>query len=154
MTSDRERGQAVPARASVGVVAVDDPTSAAVDLAEGSGTAVVPIDDLAAAVAAARVRLAEVVVDRARRRATGPAGSPAVLAAEAHLRRALAGWKLHWWQRDEPVPELDAWSVRLPPGLPLTLVSVDLDGEVDAAALASMTATAPAAVRLVVLQPR
>lgn len=153
MTSDRDRGQAIPARASVGVVAVDDPASAAAGLAEGSGTAVVPIDDLAAAVATARVRLAEVVVDRARRRVTAPAGSPAVLAAEAHLRRALAGWKLHWWQRDEPVPELDA-SVRLPAGLPLTLVSVDLDGEVDAAALASMTATAPAAVRLVVLQPR
>lgn len=152
MTSEPDPGQAIPARASVEVVAVDDPTSTAAALGEGSGAAVVPIEDLAAAVAAARVRVAAVVLDRSR--TTAPAGSPAVLAAEAHLRRALAGWKLHWWQRDEPVPELDAWSVRLPAGIPLTLVSVDPYGAVDAAAVASMTATAPAAVRVVVLQPR
>jgi hypothetical protein len=147
MTSDRD--QPIPA---VGLVAVDDPASAAAALGEGSGAAVVPIEDLAAAVTAARVRVAEVVLDRSR--TTAPAGSPAVLAAEAHLRRALAGWKLHWWQRDEPVPDLGAWSGRLPAGLPVTLVSVDPDGEVDAAAVASMTAAAPAAVRVVVLQPR
>lgn len=152
MTSEPDPGQAIPAPASVGVVAVDDPASAAAALGEGSGAAVVPIEDLAAAVTAARVRVAAVVLDRSR--ATAPAGSPAVLAAEAHLRRALAAWKLHWWQRDEPVPELDAWSVRLPSGIPLTLVSVDPAGEVDAAAVASLSATGPAAVRVVVLRPR
>lgn len=79
---------------------------------------------------------------------------PAVRAAEAHLRRQHATWKLVWWEREEPVPDLASWSPRLAATAPITLVSVDAAGRLDAEAYAEVTATAPVAVRLVVLQAR
>jgi hypothetical protein len=233
-----------------GVLAADDPEQVA-HAASGAAGAVVAVDvgDLDAAVAAARVRLAEQVVARARRAelgggaASGPAGAvrapagardadrqavrfalvilvlalaggvavfladglvlapalpavalvalggvvlahrrpaaaepepepvgvaadvpahaavdvdaaPAVRAAEAHLRRQRAAWKLVWWERSGSVPDLDDWSRRLGPTVPITLVSVDGAGRFDAGAHAATTTAAPASVRVVVLQAR
>jgi hypothetical protein len=236
-----------------GVLAADDPEQVA-HAVSGAGGVVVAVDvgDLDAAVAAARVRLAELVVARARRAelgggaasrpgASGPAGAagapagardadrqavrfafvilvlalaggvavfladglvlapalpavalvalggvvlahrrpaaaepepvgvaadvpahaavdvdaaPAVRAAEAHLRRQRAAWKLVWWERSAPVPDLDDWTRQLGPTVPITLVSVDGAGRFDAGAHAATTTAAPASVRVVVLQAR
>jgi hypothetical protein len=80
--------------------------------------------------------------------------APVVRAAEAHLRRQRAAWKLSWSERDEPVPDLASWSPELTAAIPVTLVAVDPAREIDVDAHATMTATAPAAVHVVVLQPR
>ena len=80
--------------------------------------------------------------------------SPAVRAAEAHLRRQRAAWKLVWWEREASVPDLASWSPDLAVTAPITLVSVDAEGRVDAEAYEAMTASAPSAVRVVVLQAR
>ncbi|MCO8128042.1 hypothetical protein NHL50_12580 [Acidimicrobiia bacterium EGI L10123] len=79
---------------------------------------------------------------------------PAVRAAEAHLRRQQAGWKLAWWERGQPVPDLPAWSAGRATDPAITLVSVDVAGSLDADAHAAMTAATPAPVRVAVLQPR
>lgn len=78
------------------------------------------------------------------------AASPTVRAAEAHLRRQQAAWKVAWWQRQQPVPDPVAW-LR---GGPATVVCVDGDGEVDEAVYATMVAELPAVTRVVVLEPR
>lgn len=78
------------------------------------------------------------------------AASPTVRAAEAHLRRQQAAWKVAWWQRERPVPDPVAWLL----GGPATVVCVDRGGEVDEAAYATMTAELPAVIRVVVLEPR
>lgn len=246
MASEHDLGLAarIVDGAATGVHAVDDP-AAVVDAASGGDRSVaVGLDDLPAAIAAARVRLAEVVVARAQRAeaelvasvadagATAPPGrddvraadrqavrfalvilvlalaggiavyaadgsvlapalpalalvalggvvaahrrpsrpeaapgpqleavaadvdpGPAQRAAEAHLRRHQAAWKLMWWERGEAVPDLDAWS-RPMSTPPVTLVSVDRSRQVDHEAHATMTTAVPAAVRVVVLQPR
>ena len=241
---DRELVARITAGDARGVLTADDP--AAVLDAAGGAEGTVAVDDLAGAIAAARVRLAEVVVARARRAeaellaAVTPRGAsaadhpgpedgrdddrqavrfslavllpalaggtavyvadglllavllpavalaalgvivlrhrrpaapgatpadplavtaavgdgPAVRAAEAHLRRQQAAWKLVWWERGEPVPDLASWSPRLAATAPITLVSVDGAGRLDADAHAAMTAAAPAAIRVVVLQAR
>jgi hypothetical protein len=133
------------------------------------GTAVYVADGLLLAVvlpAAALAALGVVVLRHRRHPDPGatPAGpptvtvevadGPAVRAAEAHLRRQQAAWKLVWWEREEPVPDLASWSPRLAATAPITLVSVDAAGRLDADAHAAMTAAAPAAVRVVVLQAR
>lgn len=78
------------------------------------------------------------------------AASPTVRAAEAHLRRQQAAWKVAWWEREQPVPDPVTW-LR---GGPATVVCVDRDGEVDEAVYATMTAELPAVIRVVVLEPR
>lgn len=78
--------------------------------------------------------------------------SPTVRTARAHLRRQEAAWKVAWWERDLAVPELDAWSLRLPVAAPITLVAIDGHGELGDDAVAAMTAAAPDAVRVVVLR--
>jgi hypothetical protein len=135
------------------------------------GTAVYVADGLLLAVVLPAVALAALgmVVLRHRRPPTPDPGAtpadpptaavevgdgPAVRAAEAHLRRQQAAWKLVWWEREEPVPDLASWSARLEATAPITLVSVDAAGRLDADAHAAMTAAAPAAVRVVVLQAR
>lgn len=80
--------------------------------------------------------------------------APAVRAAGAHLRRQQAAWKVSWWERRVPVPDLDRWLPATTAQPPFTLVVVDRAGTVDERAHATMTATAPAAVRLVVLRSR
>ncbi len=79
---------------------------------------------------------------------------PTVRAAEAHLRRQQASWKLAWWEREQPVPNLPAWSAGRATDPAITLVSVDAAGSLDADAHAAMTASTPAAVRVAVLQAR
>lgn len=79
---------------------------------------------------------------------------PAVRAAEAHLRRQQANWKLAWWEREQPVPDLPAWSAGRATDPAITLVSVDAAGSLDAGAHDAMTAATPAAVRVAVLQAR
>ncbi|HSP04144.1 MAG TPA: hypothetical protein VLR27_11610 [Acidimicrobiales bacterium] len=135
------------------------------------GAAVYVADGLLLAVVLPAVALAAlgVVVLRHRRLPTSDPGAtetdpptvpvevgdgPAVRAAEAHLRRQQAAWKLVWWEREEPVPDLASWSPRLAATAPITLVSVDVAGRLDADAHAAMTAAAPAAIRVVVLQAR
>lgn len=260
MTSRRDRSLVarIGAGSATGVLDVDDPDAVAAAVCAQPGAVAVDVRDLAPCAAAARVRLAELVVDRARqaerrlaerrladdpawrpaedaepeddpdadRQAVGfalvvlllalPAGiavyvvdgillaptlpaaaliglgavvlahrrpvepapggvatasgigradddehplaglddSPAVRAAEAHLRRQLAAWKMSWWERDEAVPDLPGWAAAMPAGPPITLVAVDPDRRMDAGAHATMTAAAPAAVRVVVLQAR
>ncbi|HEU5082071.1 MAG TPA: hypothetical protein VFU14_01935 [Acidimicrobiales bacterium] len=78
------------------------------------------------------------------------AASPTVRAAEAHLRRQQAAWKVAWWEREQPVPDPVTW-LR---GGPATVVCVDRGGEVDEAVYATMTAELPAVIRVVVLEPR
>lgn len=78
--------------------------------------------------------------------------SPAVRAAEAHLRRQQAAWKLSWWERGRSVPDLALWSPAMSGCAPITLVATDAHGGVDDATVVALTATAPAAVRVVVLQ--
>ena len=74
--------------------------------------------------------------------------SPAVRAAEAHLRRQQAAWKVAWWERGLTPPPVSSWD-----GAPMTatLVAVDRDGTVDDAAFATMTAGLPAVIRVVVV---
>jgi hypothetical protein len=245
---DRELVARITAGEARGVLTADDPPAVLAAAGRIDGTVAVDGDDLTGAIAAARVRLAELVVDRARRaeaeqvaavtpRGPAPTGAagpedgrdedrqavrfslavllpalvggaavyavdgmllavvlpavalaalgvvvlvhrrptasdpgavladpsavtvevgdgPAVRAAEAHLRRQQAAWKLVWWEREEPVPDLATWSPRLAATAPITLVSVDVAGGLDAETHAAMTATAPAAVRVVVVQPR
>lgn len=236
---------------AAGVLVADDPVAVAEALVGHDGTLRVDVDDLPAALAGAQVRLAEVVLARARRaeatlltggaarrpgprtdegeeddrvadrhairfslailvpalaggiavhladdfllapalpaaalvlvaavalthrggRDVPPAGTapasgdpspgaddvgagPVVRAAEAHLRRRQADWKVLWWERQAPVPDPAAWSPPSEPGVPITLVSVDADRRLDARAHAAMTATVPAAVRVVALQAR
>jgi len=79
---------------------------------------------------------------------------PAVRSAEAHLRRQQASWKLAWWERGQPVPALPGWSAGRTTDPAITLVSVDAAGSLDADAHGAMTASAAAAVRVVVLQAR
>ncbi len=150
---------------AAGVFEVEDPVAVAVELAAEPDVSAVAGQDLPAALAAARVGLARVLVDRARRFEEqappgAPSGSgaglhdgPAVRAAEAHLRRQEAAWKLAWWERAEPVPALDGWAPAGGSG-PVTLVVVDADRSIDEGADATRTATGGAAVRLVVLRPR
>lgn len=76
--------------------------------------------------------------------------SPTVRAAEAHLRRQRAAWKVAWWEREQPVPDPMAWLT----GGPRTVVCVDAAGAVDAEAYATMTAGLPAVIRVVLLEPR
>ncbi len=73
--------------------------------------------------------------------------APAVRAAEAHLRRQQAGWKVTWWERGEPVPQGAGGGPA-----PGTLVVVDPDGVSDETAHA--TTTLAGAVRVVVLRAR
>lgn len=231
---------------AAGFVEVEDPAAVAAQLADQEGVAVVAPDDLPSAVAGVRVRLAAVLVDRARRAeealsspspsssdvaAEGgadvdedwqavrfallillfalPAGlavyavdgmvlaaalpaaalvalgivvlvhrrpsvsapllprvepaqapvhppppvddAPGVRAAEAHLRRQQAAWKVTWWVRDLAVPALDRWSPALgEASAPATIVVVDGDRTLDGDA----GAPAPPAVRVVVLRAR
>lgn len=137
------------------------------------GIAVYVIDGLVVAVAAPAVALVVLgVVVLAHRRPTadaqaehadrdapaattdGVADGPAVRAAEAHLRRQQAAWKLLWWELEEQVPDLASWSPALRATVPITLVTVDGSGGEGDGACAPTTVTAPAAVRVVVLQPR
>lgn len=139
-------------------------------LALPAGVAVHVVDGtwLASALPAAALLALGVVVLLHRRRG-GPASadvedgplpqpavddSPAVRAAEAHLRRQQAAWKLAWWERGEPVPELGRWSAASGVDGAVTLVVVDHEGRLDEGAHATMTASAPAAVRVVVLRAR
>ena len=153
MTSERDHDLVEQVRSgSSGVLQADDPEAVAAAVGQDPGVVLVAAAALTRAVAGARVRVAKLVVERAR--AADVEGSPTVRAAEAHLRRQQAAWKVAWWERDEAAPDLDDWSLRLPAGGPITLVTVDAGAGVDDAAHAEMTAAAPAAVRVVVLQPR
>lgn len=80
--------------------------------------------------------------------------APAVRTAEAHLRRQQATWKVTWWERGEPVPDLDRWSALTDRPETATLVVVDSGRTVDEAAHAAMTAALPGTIRLVVLAAR
>lgn len=152
MTSERDHDLVGRIRAGTGgVLEADDPDAVAAAVGQDPGTVLVAAAALTRAVAGACVRLAQLVVERAR--GADVEGSPTVRAAEAHLRRQQAAWKVAWWEREEAPPELDDWSLRLPAGGPITLVTVDTGAGVALAAHAEMTATAPAAVRVVVLQP-
>lgn len=153
MTSERDHDLVERIRAgTAGVLQADDPDAVAAALGQDQGTVLVAAAALTRAVAGACIRLAELVVERAR--GADVEGSPTVRTAEAHLRRQQAAWKVAWWEREEAAPQLDEWSLRLPSGGPITLVTVDPGANVDHAAHAEMTAAAPAAVRVVVLQPR
>jgi len=104
--------------------------------------------------AAAEPEPVGVVADVPAHAAVDVDAAPAVRAAEAHLRRQRAAWKLVWWERSAPVPDLDDWTRQLGPTVPITLVSVDGAGRFDAGAHAATTTAAPASVRVVVLQAR
>lgn len=80
--------------------------------------------------------------------------SPVVRAAEAHLRRQLAAWKLAWWERELPPADVGTWLGGPGAGPPATLVVVDADRQVDHDLYAAMTAALPAAVRVVLVRPR
>ncbi|MFP5320774.1 MAG: hypothetical protein ACLGIC_02900, partial [Acidimicrobiia bacterium] len=83
--------------------------------------------------------------------------SPAVRAAEAHLRRQQAAWKLAWWERGLRPVDVATWVGRRDEdagAAPATLVVVDDEGEVDEPLVATMTAALPAAVRVVVVRSR
>lgn len=81
---------------------------------------------------------------------TDVTASPAVRAAQAHLRRQQAAWKVAWWDRQQPVPDPTGWGI----GGVRTVVCVDRDGALDERAYATMTAGLPAVIRVVVLVPR
>lgn len=84
----------------------------------------------------------------------GPPGSPAVRAAEAHLRRQQAAWKLAWWERGLTPATVADWSNVPADGIPpATLLIVDEGGELDALH-AELAAAVPAAVRVVLVVPR
>jgi hypothetical protein len=85
----------------------------------------------------------------------GPPSSPAIRAAEAHLRRQQAAWKLAWWERGlRPVTAAD-WSSGPADGAPpATLVVVDEGSELDGALHADLAAAVPGAVRVVLVVPR
>lgn len=86
---------------------------------------------------------------------TGPPLSPAVRAAEAHLRRQQAAWKLAWWERGlAPVAVADWSSGPAGAALPATLVVVDDGGELDGALHAELAAAVPGSVRVVSVVPR
>lgn len=74
--------------------------------------------------------------------------SPAVRAAEAHLRRQQAAWKVAWWERGLTPPPVSSWDGG---PAPTTLVAVDHAGAIDEAAFATMTAGLPAVIRVVVI---
>lgn len=85
--------------------------------------------------------------------ATPPA--PVVRAAEAHLRRQQAAWKLAWWERGLRPVDVATWVGRRDEGGggdPATLVVVDDRREVEDGLLEAMTAALPASVRVVVLR--
>lgn len=84
-------------------------------------------------------------------------GSPAVRAAEAHLRRQQAAWKLAWWERGLRPVDVATWVGRRDEGATAglaTLVVVDEGRAVDEPLVATMTAALPAAVRVVVVRSR
>lgn len=81
-------------------------------------------------------------------------GSPAVRAAEAHLRRQLAAWKVAWWDRELPPADVGTWLGGPPSTTPATLVVTDPERRVDADLYAAMTAALPAAVRVVLVRAR
>ena len=68
MTSDRDRDlvEAIRAGRVVGVVAAEDPGAVVADVAQDPGTVIVDAMQLPCALAGARVRIADVVVERAR----------------------------------------------------------------------------------------
>jgi hypothetical protein len=80
---------------------------------------------------------------------------PSVRAAEAHLRRQQAAWKLAWWERGLRPLDVATWVGRPDEarGAPSTIVVVDAGREVDDDVLARMTAAVPAAVRVVLVRP-
>lgn len=80
--------------------------------------------------------------------------SPVVRAAEAHLRRQVAAWKVAWWERELPPADVGTWLGGTGTSTPATLVVVDAERRVDADLYASMTAALPAAVRLVLVRRR
>lgn len=84
----------------------------------------------------------------------GSPGSPAVRAAEAHLRRQLAAWKLAWWERDLPPADVGTWLGGPPSAEPATLVVVDPEHRVGVDLYEAMTAALPAAVRVVLVRSR
>lgn len=84
----------------------------------------------------------------------GSPGSPAVRAAEAHLRRQLAAWKVAWWERDLPPADVGTWLGGPPSTEPATLVVVDPEHRVDTDLYEAMTAALPAAVRVVLVRSR
>jgi hypothetical protein len=87
--------------------------------------------------------------------AVGLPGSPAIRAAEAHLRRQQAAWKLAWWERGLRPATVDGWSSGPVDGAPpATLVVVDEGGELDGALHAELAAAVPAAVRVVLVGRR
>jgi len=80
---------------------------------------------------------------------------PVVRAAEAHLRRRHAAWKVAWWERELPPADVRGWTA--PPGddqPPATLVVLDPDRAVPDPVVATMTAAVPATVRVVVVRAR
>jgi hypothetical protein len=87
-------------------------------------------------------------------RAGEPGGPPpAVRAAEAHLRRQQAAWKLAWWERELPPAQVGDW---LDAGgrAPATLVVVDPAGEVAPDVFTAMAAALPASVRVFLVRGR
>jgi hypothetical protein len=95
-------------------------------------------------------------VDPSEEPAEGPVlDAPAVRAAEAHLRRRQAAWKLAWWERDLAPTDVGTWLGGPAHGAaPATLVVVDDDAAVDPSVHATMTAALPAAVRVVLIRSR
>lgn len=77
--------------------------------------------------------------------------SAAVRAAEAHLRRQRAAWKVAWWEQGREPPSTSSWSPEPIPHRTWTLVAVDGTGALDDPAFTSLTATLPDAVRVVVV---
>lgn len=77
--------------------------------------------------------------------------SPTVRAAEAHLRRQRAAWKVAWWARGLPVPPVASWEPDEGATDPVTLVH--LDHGAGGAPLTEPMAL-PATVRVVVVSPR
>lgn len=81
--------------------------------------------------------------------------SPAVRAAEAHLRRQEAAWKVAWWERGLAPVDVGRWIGPPADGAPrATLVVVDDADQVPDRLVATMAAAVPAAVRVVVVRGR
>jgi len=80
---------------------------------------------------------------------------PVIRAAEAHLRRRQAAWKVAWWERGLPPADVSSW---VGPARgdepPATLVVLDPAGDVPDEVVATMGAAVPAAVRVVVVRRR
>jgi len=80
---------------------------------------------------------------------------PVVRAAEAHLRRRRAAWKVAWWERGLAPADVGRWvGPARGDEAPATLVVPDPDGEVGDDAVARIGAAVPAGVRVVVLRGR